>query len=439
MAERIPFENVHQTVQQHLQAEGYPFVYDYEHSHGSWLKDGISGKEYLDMTSFFATNPLGHNHPRLTDGEAAEALASVARINPANWMFYTREVAEFTDTFWNTTIPEAYRHLFLIAGGALAVENALKAAMDWKVQRNFTAGRTKEVGHQVMHFKQAFHGRSGYTLSLTNTAEEKIRHYPKFDWPRVHNPVILDFANPDEERVLASERWAVEEIETEFARRGSDICAIIIEPIQCEGGDNHFRPQFMRTLRDLADKHDAMLIFDEIQTGMGVTGQWWAFEHFDMMPDMVVFGKKAQVCGFFCGPRIDEVEKNVFRTPSRIASTWGGNLVDMVRATWYIRIFQEENLLNNATDMGDYLLKGLGELSKEYPDLVANPRGRGLLVSFTLPDKLTRDKMRKFLFDREVLALANGPSSIRFRPAMNVTKDELDTLLERTRNALKAM
>ncbi len=439
MTARIGFDQVHKALQQHLQANGYPLVYDPDNSHGSRLRDGISGKDYLDMTAFFATNPLGHNHPRLAEGEAAESLAKAARINPANWMFYTREVAEFSELFWDTTVPEPFRHLFYIAGGALAVENALKAAMDWKVQLNYQAGATEETGHQVMHFKQAFHGRSGYTLSLTNTVDEKIRYFPKFDWPRILNPVILDFDHPDDERVLAGERWAIEEIETQFARRGRDICAIIIEPIQCEGGENHFRPQFMRKLRQLADKHDVMLIFDEIQTGMGVTGTWWAFEQFDMLPDMVVFGKKAQVCGFFAGPRIDTVEDNVFRVPSRIASTWGGNLVDMVRATWYIRIMQEDNLLDNAADEGYYLLDKLRELREEFSSLVLNPRGRGLLAAITLPDAQARNQLREELFKRDVLALACGPSAVRFRPAMNVTREELDTLLDRLRDSLKQL
>src|SRR5262249_20793199 len=157
---------------------------------------------------------------------------------------------------------------FFIDGGALAVENALKAAMDWKVRKNLAAGRG-ERGTAILHFEHAFHGRSGYTMSLTNTDPRKTDYFAKFPWPRLPAPCI-DFSLHEaeaKENVLARERRAEAEIQKIIARSGTDLAAVIIEPIQGEGGDNHFRAEWFRTLRRICDESDILLIFDEVQTG----------------------------------------------------------------------------------------------------------------------------------------------------------------------------
>ena len=228
---------------------------------------------------------------------------------------------------------------FFIEGGALAVENALKAAMDWKVRKNLAAGRG-ERGTEIIHFERAFHGRTGYTMSLTNTDPRKIAYFAKFPWPRIVSP-SLDFSLPPRRSARRRRRrrksCAENEIRDVLAQKAVDIAAIIIEPIQGEGGDNHFRGEFLHTLRRLCDEHDMLLIFDEVQCGMGITGRNWCCEHFDVLPDLLAFGKKAQVCGVMAGPRLDEVKDNCFRLPSRINSTWGGNFTDYVRSTHYLR------------------------------------------------------------------------------------------------------
>ncbi|HEB83456.1 MAG TPA: aminotransferase class III-fold pyridoxal phosphate-dependent enzyme, partial [Bacteroidetes bacterium] len=203
--------------------------------------------------------------------------------------------------------------------------------------------------------------------------------------------------------------------------------------------DNHFRPEFLAELRRLADEHGFLLIFDEVQTGLGGTGTWWAFEQLGTTPDLVSFGKKTQVCGFFAGPRIDEVETNVFHTSSRINSTWGGNLVDMVRAKHYIRIIEEEKLLARARETGAFLLGELQALAAEFPGLAGNPRGRGLMCAFTLPDGKTRDTLREGLFERGVLMLGSGTASVRFRPSLTITREDLEEGLGVIREVLHTM
>ena len=160
--------------------------------------------------------------------------------------------------------------------------------------------------------------------------------------------------------------------------RGVDIAAIIIEPIQGEGGDNHFRGEWLQTLRRICDENEMLLIFDEVQCGMGTTGRNWCCEHFGVMPDLMAFGKKAQVCGVMAGPRLDEVKDNAFRLPSRLNSTWGGNFTDMVRSTHFLRIIEEENLVENAGVVGEHFLNRLLELQKDEADHDRGARPRSV-------------------------------------------------------------
>jgi L-lysine 6-transaminase len=425
-------------LKRHMLVDGFPIVIDLERSHGSWLVDAATGKKYLDLFMFFASAPIGFNHPRMQDPDFVATLARAATIKPSNSDFYTVEMAEFVDTFARLAMPDDLPHLFMISGGTLAVENALKAAFDWKVQKNFARGYRTEHGSQVLHFEQAFHGRSGYALSLTNTADpRKTRYFPKFDWPRAVNPKIdfpLEGKNLDQ--VIETEKLAIAQIERAFADRTDDIAAIIIEPIQGEGGDHHFRPEFLAELRRLADENEALLIFDEVQTGVGLTGRMWAFQDLGIHPDLVCFGKKMQVCGVMGSRRLDEVSMNVFVEPSRINSTWGGDLTDMVRATQYLKIIDQERLIENASRQGEKLLLGFHTLEQEFTHLMHNARGRGLMCAFDLPDTRTRDRLLEAALEREMIIVPTGQAGVRFRPSLALTDDELDEGLNRLRDAL---
>ena len=381
---RIPPERVHETLARHLIADVLPLVFDLERSHGSWVVDAANGEEYLDFFSFFASLPLGFNHAAFRTPQNEERLLRAALHKPSNSDVQTVELAVFADTFARVAMKPPFEHLFFIEGGALAVENALKTAFDWKVRKNIAAGRG-EIGTRVLHFLQAFHGRSGYTMSLTNTQPVKTAYFPKFDWPRVRNPK-LRFPVGEEElrRVIGEEEAALREIDEAFRRHPHDIAAIIIEPIQAEGGDNHFRSEFFGALRDVADREEALLIFDEVQTGFGLTGKFWAYEHFGVTPDIVSFAKKAQLGGIMAGPRIDEVADNVFKVPSRLNSTWGGNLLDMVRCSIILEVVEKDGLVERVSGLGPELLARLEALADEFPGLVSNVRGRGLLARSTV-------------------------------------------------------
>jgi L-lysine 6-transaminase len=406
--------------------DGFEIVLDLRRSKGAYIVDAKDGKRYLDFFTFVASSPLGLNHPKMTTPEFLEKLAYVAVNKPSLSDIYTVEEAEFLETFSRVAIPPYLPHAFLIEGGALANENALKAAFDWKIRKNFARGYKEERGHQVIHFGRAFHGRSGYTMSMTNTDPVKTDLYPKFTWPRI-DPPVLRFPRTQESdlRVASEEEVAITQMKNAFFQNKDDIAAIIIEPVQGEGGDNHFRREFFQALRQLADENEAMLIMDEVQTGIAMTGKMWAHQHY-VEPDMIAFGKKMQVCGFLCGRRIEEIEDNVFTVPSRLNSTWGGNLVDMVRAQRYLEIIEEENLVENARVMGEHLLGRLDALAGDFSGTVSNQRGLGLFAAFDVPDPGTRTRIRDKCYQKGLIILPSGQRSIRFRPPLTITRDEID-------------
>ena len=435
---RIAPGDVHATLGRHLLVDGYDIVLDLEKSQGRRFYDSRGDRWYLDLFSFFATLPVGINHPKMREPGFVAQLTRAAIVNPTNSDIYTVEMAEFVETFGRLAIPDYLPHLFLVAGGSLGVENALKAAFDWKVRQNFRRGLREEKGHQVLHFREAFHGRSGYTLSLTNTADpRKYEYFPKFDWPRVTNPALRFPVDAAEiERVTRAEAESLEAIKAAYRERRDDIACILIEPIQAEGGDNHFRPEFLRALRTLAHENRSLLIFDEVQTGMGLTGRMWAHQHDDIRPDLLAFGKKTQVCGMIGGGLMDEEPENVFRVSSRLNSTWGGNLVDMVRCRRYLEIMAEEKLVENAAAMGRHLLAGLEAMQLERPEMLSSARGKGLMCAIDFPDGAVRDAVAERAFELGAIILPCGRRSLRLRPPLDITAAELDEGLDLIRRAI---
>lgn len=435
---KIDAKNVHEILNRSMLIDGFEFVLDLEKSHGLTIVDEKTGDEYLDFFSFFASSPIGLNHKKINTSEFREELATAAMNKPSNSDVYTVEMAKFVESFSRIAKPDFIEHLFFIDGGTLAIENGLKAAFDWKVRKNFVKGYREERGHQVIHFRDAFHGRSGYTMSLTNTDPTKINYFPKFNWPRIINPKITFPVENHRTEIINKENQAIDEIKDAIAKNKDDIAVIIIEPVQCEGGDNFFRKEFFIKLREIASENDILLMFDEVQTGLGMTGKMWAYEHF-VEPDIIAFGKKVQICGIMVSNRIDDVKENVFKTSSRINSTWGGNLVDMVRSRKNLEIIAEENLVENSRITGNYLLKNLQDLELEFPDLVSQSRGLGLLCSFDLPSPEIRKTFLSELYKNRMIMLGCGKSTIRFRTPLTATKDDIDKGISIIRRVLGKM
>ena len=434
----IHFNDTRSTIGKHMLADGMSPIIDLKKSHGSWLVDGKTGKEYLDLFSMYASMSVGYNNPYVLDN--IDRLTSAAVNKPANSDIYSPEMAEFVDTVGRVAQPEYMPHSFFIEGGALAVENALKTAFDWKARKNISAG--KSVGeNKVIHLQDCFHGRTGYTMSLTDSPDiRKTQFFPKFNWPRIINPSISFPINDENlDSLISVEEKSINELKTILRESADDIACLILEPIQGEGGDNHFRKEYIRELQQLSQDNDFLLIFDEVQTGIGITGKMWAHEHYGVEPDVMSFGKKTQCCGIFAGERLEEVENHVFKESSRINSTFGGNLVDMVRFTIYLELIEKDDLVTMAANNGKYLLSSLMTLQNNNEDLITNTRGKGLFCAYDLPSTDHRDRLIGNMEKEGVIILGCGKNSIRFRPHLNITKNEIDLALSKMNKALSKL
>jgi L-lysine 6-transaminase len=379
----------------------------------------------------FGSASVGYNHPYIV-GKSAW-LGKMAVYKPTMSDVYLQEFADFVETFGRVAIPKELPYCFFVEGGALAVENALKTAFDWKTRKNWQKGSETE-GSMAIHFKQAFHGRSGYTLSLTNTSDpRKYQYFPLFDWPRIINPKLhFPITEENLQETIKNEQLALVEIEQAILMNPDKVSCIIIEVIQAEGGDNHFRDEFFVELRKICDENDILLIFDEVQTGIGITGKMWAFQNFSVIPDVISFGKKTQVCGILASKeKLNEVENHVFAESSRINSTFGGNFIDMLRFQLVLEIIEKENLLENVQKQGDFLLKGLQNLQEKYPQLISNARGKGLMCAFDLPTGEIRKDFQEKLYEENVIILICGDSSLRFRPHLNVSQEDLQFAIDK--------
>lgn len=436
-------KQVHEIIGRHQLADGYDMILDLEKSHGPWLHDAGRGEDFLDCFTCFASWPLGYNHPGLDEPGFEQELLRAAKCNPSNADLYSREMAAFVEAFATHASPAGFDHHFWIAGGSLAVENAMKAAFDWKARRLGRTDFNDDANDLVIaHFQYAFHGRSGYTMSMTNTLPDKVGLFPKFKWPRILSPGIdYDLDGNITNDIEALEAQALGELEAfyqSWSRRNNfkHIAGVLIEPMQCEGGDRHFRPQFMQGLRDFCDRADALFLLDEVQTGFFGSGKPWMWQQHGVAPDVVAFGKKAQVCGVYAGPKLDEVEEHVFVRSSRINSTWGSNLVDMVRSRRFIELIVENDYAANTAARGEQILAGLRRIAKDTGSFTA-PRGVGSLLAVDYPDGEARNAAIGRCYEQRLLVLPCGPRTMRLRIPLNMTQPEADEVLNRVEAAAK--
>lgn len=419
----IPAKDVPSVLERHVLVSDLDLVVDLARSHGSTLVEARTGVSYLDFATFAGSLPLGMNHPGMTaDEEFTRALTVAALHKITNPDFHTREYASFVATFARVLGDSALPRLFFVDGGTLAVENAVKTAFDWKWR---TAG-TDPGRLVVMHLTDAFHGRSGYALSLTNTEAVITDGYPQWEWPRLPTPGVrhplAEFAEANE----ASDSRALHHAEKFFVDNPDRVACFIAEPIQGAAGDTHLSARFLRGMQELCRTHRALFVLDEVQTGCGITGTPWLYQQLGLTPDLVAFGKKTQVCGVMAGERVTTAPGNTFAAAGRIGSTWGGNTVDMVRATRILDIIEEAGLIQHAARAGALLLSLVEELAARHPTLVSNPRGRGLLCAFDAPDSRIRDRvLAELRTGHHVLLLGGGDRGLRFRPSLAVSEDDL--------------
>ncbi|KIX10004.1 4-aminobutyrate aminotransferase [Rhinocladiella mackenziei CBS 650.93] len=414
---------------------------NYQQSYGNYIAD-LDGNVLLDVYAQIASIPVGYSNPALLLAATSPEMASALINRPALGNFPQHDWASILKTGILRVAPKGMNQVFTAMAGSDANETAYKAAFMWRRQYErggphveFTAEETDSTMNNqkpgspdmsIMSFKTAFHGRLFGSLSTTRSKPIHKMDIPAFDWPQCSFPSLK---YPLDEHVgenAAEEKRCLEEAEHIIKTYHNPVAAIIIEPIQSEGGDNHASPAFFKGLRDITRRNNVLMIVDEVQTGVGATGKFWAHEHWNLQdpPDMVTFSKKAQTAGYYFGN--PELRPN---KPYRQFNTWMG---DPARALLFRAIINEIerlNLVENTAMVGDYLYAGIERLAQQYPEQFQNLRGKGqgTFIAFDSP------KRDEFLVRAKTLGInigGCGASAVRLRPMLIFQKHHADILLD---------
>ncbi len=381
---------------------------DFNKSEGSYLFDINSKHKYLDFFGQYSTLAIGYNHPIFKTKEYLSELKSIGHQKITNCEILSSESLEFDKIFRNYTSKNLFSHYHYTCTGALAIEAAIKTAMDYK-GKGF---------NRVISFKKSFHGINGYGGIFTDRfgpVNQRLKNFPGDYWGRVDNPVITykkgkKIINED----LVNK--VLNDIEL-IIKKDNNVCAILIEPIQCTYGDHYFPKSFFEGLRVICNKYDIPMIFDEIQVGFGATGKLWYFEHLTIDPDILVFGKKTQLSGI----AVKNKFAKIFENSIRLEVTWDSDIIDMLRCKYIIQAYQEGNVLSNVRKMSSVLKEGLEKISE-----LENVRYCGLLFAFDFDSKARRDSFLNQLIDKRMLCNPTGDKTIRLRPNLFVSIDEIE-------------
>ena len=416
-------------LRRHVIADPFPFAIDLARCHGSWLVT-VDGQDIFDWAGYYGSKLIGHNHPRLAEPDYVRRLLVAANNKIANPDFLTAECLEYYQVLYDHA-PRCMRNeqleLYVVNSGAEAVENMMKYLMVLHQQKQQASGHSVER-QRFIYFDQAFHGRTVFALNIT-----MMQHAPvategfhglmegnlAVPFPAHHTERSDDW-NADRQRAsLAS-------IEAALQRYGPEIAGIIVEPIQGAGGHRVAPKGFFQQLSELAHRHDVGLGFDEVQTAGGQTGSFFAIDQFDLPhpPQAVASGKKLGNGVIYM---LHPMEKQ-----GVLDSTWGGTLADMVRVVQELAIVRDERLIEQVPALTQRLLAGLLALDQRHGDRMFNVRGMGLYQGFSLRSPLLRDRLLSMaLQDEQLLLLGSGYQSVRLRPSLSITDDDIDRLIER--------
>ena len=377
-------------------------------------------------------------------------MASALINRPALGNFPSSDWASILETGILRVAPKGLNQVFTAMAGSDANETAYKAAFMWRRQQErggahveFTADEISSAmvnqapgapPLSILSFKTGFHGRLFGSLSTTRSKPIHKIDIPAFDWPQATFPLLKYPLEDHVEENRKAEDEALADVERLITTHHLPPCAVVVEPIQSEGGDNHASPAFFRGLRKLTKKHNVLLIVDEVQTGVGATGKFWAHDHWelDSPPDMVTFSKKAQTAGYYFGN--PELRPN---KPYRQFNTWMGDPARAILFRAIINEIERLDLVSNTAAVGDYLFSSLEGLAKQYPGEIQNLRGKGQ-GTFIAFDSPRRDEFLKKAKSFGVNIGGSGERAVRLRPMLIFQKHHADILLEAMEKIIKS-
>lgn len=356
---------------------------DFEKSHGSFLFDKKTNSEYLDFFGVFSSLPLGYNHS-IFDRSFEKTISSISKMRMGNNLFESDELIKFRNHFRKYLFSD-YMHF--TCTGALAVEAAIKCAMEYK----------KTTNTMVLGIKKSFHGINswGFITDRYQGTADRMENYPKNDWLNLSIEDIIRYIGDN---------------------RSENIVAVIVEPIQCTSGDIYLDTEELLELRNICRAQDICFIVDEIQTGFGVTGEMWYSDHIGLDPDVLVFGKKAQICGVVAKEKYNECMITPLR---KLDVTFDGELIDAVRANYVLLAYEKFDLLHQAQINSK-------RFSTILKNKVLNYRSIGHLIAFDFESVEQRDLFADKCYDRHFLCNKTADKTIRLRPNLAVTAEEIE-------------
>jgi len=378
----------------------YNIRIDLDKSHDSYLYDKNSDRELLDFLGMFASHPLGYNHPIFKTDEFVDEVLTVAHTKITNCFIGSDESIEFDKAFTKFA-PDCFSNFYYCCTGSLAVEAALKTAIEHFIDK------APNVKPKVITFSESFHGINGWGSFATSRDGEVGKRLD--GWPSAY---IWEADGLGE---------GCFHMEVEWLLRRGDVAAVLVEPIRSTYGDKPFYEGFFEKVRAACDEWDVPLIFDEVQTGMGITGTKWYYEQLGVEPDILIFGKKAQISGIMVKDKYSKIFKQPYK---KLEATWDATVLDMIRCKYILKAYSEYSILDNVNDVGPYLLEGLKGI-----DSLKDVRGVGLMLAFDFDTKVDREFFLGKVLGEGLLVNTAGDTTVRLRPNLNLTRDEADEAL----------
>jgi L-lysine 6-transaminase len=371
----------------------FDITIDFEKSKGSYLYDKNTEQSFLDLFSMFSSLPLGYNHS-IFNNEYDKKMKQITHLRMSNNLFYSDELKSFKERFLEISF---HNNLHFCSTGALAVEAAIKCGYEYK----------KNTESVVYSLKNSFHGINSWgftTDSNISSVKNRVIHYPQNNWKKFSLNELID---------------ALENID-------ESVSSVIIEPIQCTAGDIYLDNKKLKKIQNLCNKNNICFIVDEVQTGFGSTGEYWYSKKINLKPDIIVFGKKSQICGIMTNDKYSEAIHSKYR---KLEVTFDGELIDAIRSEFVMKAIEKQSLLDNVNKVSKLFKKELSQYFQNY-------RSAGNLIAFDLRNKEERDAFFQNSFSNKLLVNPTGDISIRMRPNLSISDDEVHDAINRIRDSI---